>query len=127
MTEIPTPKPAGATRVELTCLTTIDSTLDYNFLSINPSARICILPGLPPLIFFAPKSIPSSVEGRLRVRLFVLGFSRGIALNIEQQNEDFLIGLSNPDREERARSILDLVEKGLVAGEGRFLELHMGV
>ena len=33
-------------------------------------------------------------------------------MNIEQQNEDFLIGLSNPDREERARSILDLVELG---------------
>lgn len=31
---------------------------------------------------------------------------------IERQNQDFLAGLSNPDREERARSILDLVELG---------------
>ena len=35
-----------------------------------------------------------------------------MTLNIEQYNEVFLIGLSNPDREERARSILDLIELG---------------
>lgn len=33
-------------------------------------------------------------------------------MEIEQQNQDYLIGLSNPDREERARSILDLIELG---------------
>ena len=33
-------------------------------------------------------------------------------MSIEQHNEEYLIGLSNPDREERARSILDLIDLG---------------
>ena len=31
-------------------------------------------------------------------------------MSIDQHNREYLIGLSNPDREERARSILDLIE-----------------
>lgn len=33
-------------------------------------------------------------------------------MSIESHNEEFLVGLSNPKREERARSILDLMELG---------------
>jgi hypothetical protein len=43
---------------------------------------------------------------------FTSNSTKEYGLSIEQQNEEYLIGLSNPDREERARSILDLIDLG---------------